>query len=82
VPRALADLEAAAELVPDRSEVYNNLGLAQLSAGRDDLARMSFERATQLDCRNEAASDNLRRLEARRPVDRPETEPEAREEAP
>jgi len=65
VPRALADLEAAAALVPERSEVYNNLGLAQLGADREDLALRAFERATQLDCRNEAARDNLRRLEAR-----------------
>lgn len=65
VSRALEDLEAAARLVPERSEVHNNLGLAQLSADREDLALHSFERATRLDCRNEQASDNLRMLEAR-----------------
>ena len=65
VPRALEELEAAAQLVPERSEVFNNLGLAQLSADREDLALQSFERATQLDCANEQARDNLRMLEAR-----------------
>jgi len=65
LPRALADLEAAVALVPDASYAHNNLGLAQLSAGRDDLALQSFERATALDCTNTEASENLRQLEAR-----------------
>ena len=65
VPQALADLEEAAVLVPEASEVHNNLGLAQLSAGQDDRALRSFERATELDCDNASASDNLRNLQVR-----------------
>ena len=63
--RAVSDLEEAARLVPDASEVHNHLGLAQLAAGRDDLALRSFERATALDCDNQAARDNLAILEIR-----------------
>jgi tetratricopeptide (TPR) repeat protein len=65
VPRALSDLEQAAALVPDASEVHNNLGLAQLSAGQEDRALLSFERATAIDCDNASASENLRNLQAR-----------------
>jgi Flp pilus assembly protein TadD len=62
--RAIADLERAAELVPQASEVQNHLGLAYLSAGRPDEARTAFERALARDCDNGAARHNLRALEA------------------
>jgi Flp pilus assembly protein TadD len=65
VPRALSDLEQAAALVPDASEVHNNLGLAHLSAGQEGRALLSFERATALDCDNASASENLHDLQAR-----------------
>ena len=63
--RAIADLERAAELVPQASEVQNHLGLAYLSAGRTDQARTAFERALALDCENGAARTNLRAIERR-----------------
>lgn len=77
--RALADLEAAARLVPERSEVHNNLGLAQLAAGREDLALTSFTRATDLDCTNEAARANALMLRSRT---RAQAEGRIRGEAP
>jgi Flp pilus assembly protein TadD len=61
--QAVGLFEEAARLVPEASEVQNHLGLAQLAAGQDDLALESFERATQLDCDNAAARDNLARLQ-------------------
>ena len=63
--RAIADLERAAELVPEASEVQNHLGLAYAAAGRDDDARNAFRRAVDLDCGNEAAAHNLRVAERR-----------------
>ena len=60
---ALAELSEAARLVPEASEVHNHLGIAQLEAGRIELARESFERAVELDCDNQAASDNLDRVQ-------------------
>ena len=60
--RALADLERAAALAPQRSEVQNHLGIAYLRAGRQADARAAFERAVTLDCSNPAAAANLRRL--------------------
>ena len=61
---ALVELSQAARLVPDASEVHNHLGIAQLEAGRIELARKSFERAVELDCDNQAASGNLERVQA------------------
>ena len=61
---ARVDLSQAARLVPQASEIYNHLGIAQLESGALELARASFERAVQLDCDNQAASANLERLEA------------------
>jgi Flp pilus assembly protein TadD len=73
--RAIADLERAAELVPQASEVQNHLGIAYLSAGRTDEARSAFERALELDCENAAARSNLQAVErreaARRDLARP-----------
>jgi tetratricopeptide (TPR) repeat protein len=63
---AIADLEHAAELVPQSSEIQNHLGLAQEAAGHDDAALLAFRRAVQLDCSNEAAQQNLAAAEARK----------------
>jgi Flp pilus assembly protein TadD len=57
--RAVADLERAAELVPQASEVQNHLGLAYTATGRDEEARAAFRRAVELDCDNAAAQANL-----------------------
>jgi len=62
---AIADLERAAELVPEASEVQNHLGLAYQAAGRDAEAREAFERAVALDCDNRAAKENLAVAELR-----------------
>jgi Flp pilus assembly protein TadD len=56
---AVAELERAAALVPEASEVQNHLGLAYAAAGRDTEARAAFERAVALDCDNRAAVENL-----------------------
>jgi Flp pilus assembly protein TadD len=61
--RAIADLEGAAELVPEASEVQNHLGLAYAAAGRADDARRAFQRAVDLDCDNQAAQANLHAAE-------------------
>ena len=57
--QAIAQLERAAELVPQASEVQNHLGLAYRRAGRDAEARRAFARAIELDCDNRAAHENL-----------------------
>ncbi len=58
--RAVTDLEAAARLLPESSEVQNHLGIAYDAVGRPDAARAAWERAVALDCSNEAAAKNLR----------------------
>ena len=58
--RAVAELERAAALVPEASEVQNHLGIAYAAAGRDADALAAFERAVALDCDNRAAAENLR----------------------
>ena len=63
--RAVADLEQAALLVPQASEVHNHLGLAYLQAERPDDALAAFRHAVALDCDNQAAQHNLRAAEAR-----------------
>ena len=63
--RAVADLERAAELRPEASEVQNHLGLAYQAAGRPGDAESAFRRAVALNCENAAASENLRVVEAR-----------------
>jgi Flp pilus assembly protein TadD len=65
VTRAVDDLEQAAALVPEASEVQNHLGLAYGAAGRDQDALAAFERAVALDCDNHAAQQNLRAAESR-----------------
>jgi Flp pilus assembly protein TadD len=62
---AIADLERAAALVPQASEIQNHLGLAYTRAGRDAEALAAFQRAVALDCDNQAARQNLRAAEAR-----------------
>lgn len=63
--RAAADLERAAELVPQASEVQNHLGLAYAALGRDADAERAFRRAVELDCDNAAARENLHAAEQR-----------------
>jgi len=62
---AVAELERAAALVPQASEVQNHLGIAYTAAGRPDAALAAFERAVALDCDNRAAAENLRVARAR-----------------
>jgi Flp pilus assembly protein TadD len=62
---AIADLERAAALAPEASEIQNHLGLAYARAGRDGEALAAFRRAVALDCANAAAQHNLRAAEAR-----------------
>ena len=63
--RAVADLERAASLAPQASEVQNHLGLAYAAAGRPGDAERAFRRAILLDCGNAAAQENLRAAELR-----------------
>jgi cytochrome c-type biogenesis protein CcmH/NrfG len=63
---AIAELEHAAELVPQSSEIQNHLGLAHAAAGHDDAALLAFRHAVELDCSNEAAQQNLAAAEGRR----------------
>jgi len=69
VASAIRDLEAAADLVPDASEIQNHLGLAYAAAERTEEARGAFMRAVDLDCTNDAAKQNLVWLESQWPVD-------------
>jgi len=64
--RAVADLERAAGLLPQASEVQNHLGLAHARAGHEERALAAFRRAVDLDCDNGAARHNLRAAEAGR----------------
>jgi Flp pilus assembly protein TadD len=56
---AIVQLERAARLVPEASEVQNHLGLAYAADGRDEDALRAFRRAVDLNCDNEVASHNL-----------------------
>jgi len=69
--RAIEELERAAELAPQASEVQNHLGLAYQAAGRERDAELAFRRAVALDCGNAAAVENLRVVEARAREERP-----------
>jgi Flp pilus assembly protein TadD len=62
---AVADLERAASLAPEASDVQNHLGLAYAASGRPGDAEHAFRRAVQLDCDNAAARENLRAAELR-----------------
>jgi Flp pilus assembly protein TadD len=57
---AVIELERAAAILPERSEVFNHLGIAYAAAGRRADALFAFERAVALDCDNRAAAENLR----------------------
>ena len=61
--RAVTDLERAAALAPQASEVQNHLGLAYAELGREAEAERAFRRAVALDCDNAAAQQNLRAAE-------------------
>ncbi|MCZ6783218.1 MAG: tetratricopeptide repeat protein [Proteobacteria bacterium] len=63
--RAIAELEQAAALAPQASEIQNHLGLAYGAEGREAEARDAFERALELDCDNHAARENLLVLRSR-----------------
>ena len=65
VKLAVERLEAAAQLVPQSSEIQNHLGIAYLVAGRPVDARQALQEAHRLDCRNPAAIQNLQQLEKR-----------------
>lgn len=69
--RAVADLQRAAILVPEASEIQNHLGLAYWAVGELGRARSAFDRALELDCDNRAARQNLASLDAA--TRRPET---------
>ena len=60
---AIAELERAASLMPNASEIQNHLGLAYWSDGREDAALAALGRALELDCDNAAARVNLARLQ-------------------
>jgi len=66
--RAITDLEEAARLLPESSEVQNHLGIAYENAGRRDDALAAWRRAVSLDCSNAAAAKNLREAEAPDPA--------------
>ena len=55
----MSDLEQAARLQPEGSEIRNHLGLAHLATGDRQAARIAFEHALELDCDNSAARRNL-----------------------
>lgn len=61
---AIDDLERAADLAPDRSEIQNHLGLAYAAADRREDALAAFRLAEALDCDNRAATVNRERLES------------------
>ena len=65
VALAIKELERAAELVPQASEIQNHLGLAYRADGRDAPALQAFERAVDLDCDTPAALATLRAAELR-----------------
>jgi hypothetical protein len=50
----------ATQKAPNKSRCWNNLGMAELIAGRDADALTSFRRAVRLDPANEIAAGNLR----------------------
>jgi Flp pilus assembly protein TadD len=62
--RAIVDLERAAALAPEASEVQNHLGIAYEEDGRPEDALRAYERAVELDCDNQAARRNLESLRA------------------
>jgi tetratricopeptide (TPR) repeat protein len=61
---AIVELELAASLMPNASEIHNHLGLAYWADERSAEAARELERAVELDCDNQAARVNLVRLRA------------------
>ena len=61
---AIAELESAAILRPEASEIQNHLGIAYTMDGRESAALSAFRRAVELDCDNQAALRNLADAEA------------------
>jgi lipoprotein NlpI len=61
---AVAQLSEASNLQPDASEIQNHLGLAFTATGQQEKALSAFQRAVDLDCTNEAATQNLASAEA------------------
>jgi tetratricopeptide (TPR) repeat protein len=49
---AVAELEEAIKLAPDRSATYSNLGVIEITRGRRDAAERAFEKAIELDPRS------------------------------
>lgn len=76
---AVVYLERAATLLPDQSEVHNDLGLALAQTDELDEAVREFERAVELDCDNRAAEANLMLAQQRlrRVAGRPATDEES-----
>lgn len=66
--KAIEELERAARLMPEASEIQNHLGLAYWADARPEDALRALSRAVELDCDNEAARINLERLQAVRRV--------------
>lgn len=60
VELSIRELEGAATLAPQASEIQNHLGLAYAAADRHERAQEAFDRAVALDCENEAAELNRR----------------------
>ena len=61
---AVGELERAAILLPNASEVQNHLGIAYSMEGRWDEAVSAYRRAVELDCDNLAAKQNLSEAQA------------------
>ena len=66
--RAVSDLERAALLKPDSSQIQNHLGIAYERSGQKSLALDAFTRAVELDCENSAAKQNLKKLQRERGI--------------
>jgi Flp pilus assembly protein TadD len=73
--QAVSELEMAAKLEPQRSEIRNHLGLAYAASGDAIGAEASFAAAVAIDCDNDAARRNLAALHAGELRRMPSTEP-------
>jgi Flp pilus assembly protein TadD len=65
LPRAITELQRAAELAPYSASVHSDLGGALAQAGRFDDAAVQLRRALEIDPGNAAARENLSLLERR-----------------
>jgi len=61
---AIAVLKLNAEVFPKSSDAWEGLGEAYRSAGKNELAVLSYRKALELDARNDGARQALRELEA------------------